>query len=69
MDEWVSGPEMAAQLKISRQMLHKVTPLLAYDRLAERHGRLWKYNRAKVLNHYDCYISHWRPDSPRDALR
>jgi flavorubredoxin len=68
MDEWVSGPEMAAQLKISRQQLHKITPLLAYDRLAQRHGRLWKYHRQELVRLYDNYVN-WRADSPRDALR
>lgn len=67
--EWISGPAMAAELGISRQALLKQTPMLAHDRLATRQGRLWRYHRASVLKHYDCYITNWRHDSPRAAIR
>lgn len=69
MGEWISGPEMAELLHISRQALHKQTPMIAHDGLARRHGRRWLYSREQVLRHYDAYISHWRWDSPRDAYR
>lgn len=69
MGDWVSGPDMAAELGITRQALHKQVGMLAHDGLAVRRGRLWRYHRQLVLKHYDAYISHWRSDSPRDRYR